>query len=181
MPPVNAQAPPRDGACDVDRYDSLAELALDLRSSWNHATDPVWHRLDPVLWNLTNNPWVVLQTVSRDKLREAMADGAFRKTVDDLLHARRQAPKSLRGFRRRIRTPPSLIARNRRGSNPATPGGSTEARHWTTAAEADWQLSRPYRLTPPNSGTPEEEVASLAVLNDIQRLRRCPHRHSTAQ
>jgi starch phosphorylase len=81
---------PRDGASDVG-FDTLAELALDLRSSWNHATDPVWRRLDPVLWNLTNNPWVVLQTVSRDKVRKAMADAAFRKTVDDLLHSRRQS------------------------------------------------------------------------------------------
>jgi len=80
---------------DVDGFDSLAELALDLRSSWNHATDRVWRRLDPVLWNLTNNPWVVLQAASRDKIREAMADGAFRKIVDDLLQTRRhtaQAP-----------------------------------------------------------------------------------------
>jgi glycogen phosphorylase len=78
-----------DGAREVDGFDWLAELALDLRSSWSHATDPVWRRLDPVLWNLTNNPWVVLQTVSRDKIRQA--DAAFHKTVDDLLHARRQA------------------------------------------------------------------------------------------
>jgi starch phosphorylase len=62
----------RDGALDVDGFDSLAELALNLRSSWNHATDAVWRRLDPALWNLANNPWAVLQTVSRDKLREAI-------------------------------------------------------------------------------------------------------------
>jgi starch phosphorylase len=91
---------PRDRACDVDGFDSLAELALDLRSSWNHATDPVWRRLDPVLWNLTNNPWVVLQTVSRDKLREAMADGAFRKNVDDLLHMRRHAAEATAWFQK---------------------------------------------------------------------------------
>jgi len=84
----------RDGTCDVQGFDALAELALDLRSSWNHATDPVWRRLDPVLWKLTHNPWVVLQTVSRDKLREVMADGAFRKNVEDLLGTRRNAAQS---------------------------------------------------------------------------------------
>ena len=90
--PTSSNSPAlRAGADDVDGYDLLAELALDLRSSWNHATDPLWRRLDPVLWNLTNNPWVVLQTVSRDKLREAMGDDAFRKNVDDLIHARRHA------------------------------------------------------------------------------------------
>jgi hypothetical protein len=36
---------------------SLVELALDLRWSCNHASDEVWRRLDPVLWELTHNPW----------------------------------------------------------------------------------------------------------------------------
>jgi starch phosphorylase len=76
---------------DVEGFDSLSELALDLHSSWNHATDPVWRQLDPVLWGLTRNPWVVLQTVSRDKLQQVLADPAFRKVVDDLRQARRVA------------------------------------------------------------------------------------------
>ena len=67
---------------DIEGFDSLAELALDLRWSWNHATDGVWRQLDPALWEFTHNPWVVLQTVSRDKLRSVLADPAFRKDVD---------------------------------------------------------------------------------------------------
>ena len=46
---------------EIEGFDSLAELALNLRSSWNHATDGVWRQLDPELWELTHNPWVVLQ------------------------------------------------------------------------------------------------------------------------
>ncbi len=76
---------------DVKGFDSLAELALDLRSSWNHATDQVWRRLDPVLWELTRNPWVVLQTVSREKLQHVLADPAFRKHVDEMVQIRRGA------------------------------------------------------------------------------------------
>ncbi|MFO7541241.1 MAG: DUF3417 domain-containing protein [Thiobacillus sp.] len=38
---------------DVAGFDSLSELALDMRSSWNHATDQVWRQLDPDLWELT--------------------------------------------------------------------------------------------------------------------------------
>jgi starch phosphorylase len=76
---------------DVEGFDSLAELALDMRSSWNHATDQVWRQLDPVLWELTHNPWGVLQTVSREKLEAVLADPAFRKNVDDLVQARRDA------------------------------------------------------------------------------------------
>jgi len=41
---------------DVEGFDSLAELALDMRSSWNHATDQVWRQLDPALWEFTHNP-----------------------------------------------------------------------------------------------------------------------------
>jgi starch phosphorylase len=76
---------------DIEGFDSLAELALDLRWSWNHATDEVWRKLEPTLWELTQNPWVVLQTVSRHKLKRVLADPAFRKNVDDLLQAKRQA------------------------------------------------------------------------------------------
>ena len=76
---------------DVEGFDSLAELALDMRSSWNHATDQVWRQLDPVLWEVTHNPWVVLQTVSREKLQQVLADPAFRENVDDLVQVRRDA------------------------------------------------------------------------------------------
>ena len=79
---------------DVQGFDSLAELALNMRWSWNHATDDLWRQLDPALWEFTQNPWVVLQTVSRDKLRRVSADPAFRKKVDALVQARRQATEA---------------------------------------------------------------------------------------
>jgi starch phosphorylase len=79
---------------DVEGFDSLAELALDMRWSWNHATDEVWRQLNPALWEFTQNPWVVLQTVSKDKLQRVSADPAFRKRVDALVQARRQAAKA---------------------------------------------------------------------------------------
>ncbi len=79
---------------EIEGFDSLAELALDLRSSWDHATDGVWRQLDPVLWELTHNPWVVLQTVARDQIERVLADPVFRNNVDDLLQARRQALES---------------------------------------------------------------------------------------
>ncbi len=74
----------------VAGFDSLAELALDMRWSWNHATDGVWRALDPVLWEITRNPWVVLQTVSRNQLERVLADPGFRKNVDDLLRTVRR-------------------------------------------------------------------------------------------
>lgn len=76
---------------DVEGFDALAELALDMRWSWNHAADRLWRKLDTELWDLTQNPWVVLQTVSRDKLQHILDDPVFRKDVDDQLQAKRQA------------------------------------------------------------------------------------------
>jgi glycogen phosphorylase len=67
---------------DIKGFDSLAELALDMRSSWNHAADDLWRQLDPVLWELTHNPWLVLQTVARDRLECLLANSVFRDKVD---------------------------------------------------------------------------------------------------
>ncbi len=74
---------------DIAGFESLAELALDMRSSWNHTADEVWRQLDPTLWELTHNPWVVLQTISRQKLQQELADPAFRRNIDELVQARR--------------------------------------------------------------------------------------------
>ena len=56
---------------NLEGYDSLAELALNMRSSWDHATDEVWQKLDPVLWERTHNPWGVLNTIPKDRLERA--------------------------------------------------------------------------------------------------------------
>ncbi|MBK7364288.1 MAG: alpha-glucan family phosphorylase [Nitrosomonas sp.] len=79
---------------DVDGFDSLAELALDMRSSWNHATDQLWRQLDPVLWELTHNPWAIIQTASREKLQRLLTDTAFRKNIDNLVQTRRDEAKA---------------------------------------------------------------------------------------
>ncbi|MGC9973129.1 MAG: alpha-glucan family phosphorylase [Bryobacteraceae bacterium] len=79
---------------EIEGFDSLAELALDMRWSWNHATDEVWRQLDPGLWEITHNPWVVLQTVSRDRIECVLGDPVFRKNVDDLVEASRQAARA---------------------------------------------------------------------------------------
>jgi starch phosphorylase len=86
---------------NVEGFDSLAELALDLRWSWNHTTDEVWRKLDAALWELTQNPWVVLQTVSQDKLKSVLADPAFRKTIDDLLRCKHQAAEAPAWFQQK--------------------------------------------------------------------------------
>jgi glycogen phosphorylase len=77
---------------EVEGFDSLAELALDMCWSWSHSDDDVWREIDPELWQLTRNPWVVSQTVSRDRLKRVLAEPVFRKEIDDF--NRRQTPGS---------------------------------------------------------------------------------------
>jgi starch phosphorylase len=87
-------------AAGIDGFDSLKDLALNLRWSWNHATDEVWRELDPKLWEITNNPWVVLRTASRDKIEQVLADPVFRKKVDGLVEARRHATEAPAWFQK---------------------------------------------------------------------------------
>jgi starch phosphorylase len=96
---------------EVEGFDTLAELALDLRWSWNHASDDVWRQLDPALWDLTHNPWGILQTLSRNQIESMIADPVFRKRVDDLIHARRQAAEAPAWFQQNhAQTPLTSVA-----------------------------------------------------------------------
>jgi glycogen phosphorylase len=74
---------------DTEAFDSLTELALNMRSTWNHSADQLWRQLNPKLWDVTQNPWIVLQTVSQEKLHSLLAEPTFRKVIDSLLQQRR--------------------------------------------------------------------------------------------
>src|SRR5579864_748473 len=69
---------------DAAISDALTDLALDLRWSFNHSADQLWERLDPELWELTHNPWVLLQTVSRERLQAVTSEPRFQKLLVDL-------------------------------------------------------------------------------------------------
>jgi starch phosphorylase len=71
--------------------EGLAEAGLDLRWSWSHTTDPIWERIDPELWNLTRNPWLILQSVSFSRLKTLAQEPAFRQQVDEALKQHRNA------------------------------------------------------------------------------------------
>ena len=85
---------------DIEGIDSLAELALDIRWSWYHAADKIWQQLDPALWELTHNPWIVLQTVSRDHLERQMADPAFRGKINELMKSEENLASRLTWFQK---------------------------------------------------------------------------------
>ncbi len=85
----------------IEGVDALAELALNLHWSWNHATDELWERLDRELWEDTQNPWVILQTVSKDKIEAALATPKFRKLLDDLLRQNRKSYDAAAWFQKK--------------------------------------------------------------------------------
>lgn len=85
---------------------ALVELALDLRNCWSHSTDPLWSKLEPELWALTHNPWVVLQTASRTKLEALQADHKLHKQVRELVESQRQTLGSPAWFQNVHRTSP---------------------------------------------------------------------------
>lgn len=70
--------------------ETLGELALDLRNCWHHTTDPLWSEIDPELWALTHNPWLVLQTASPTRIKALERDPRFRRQVHELAHNQRE-------------------------------------------------------------------------------------------
>src|SRR5262249_6063522 len=75
---------------DVAGVEQLVELALDLRSTWEHSADELWGQLDTELWALTHNPWLVPQTLARTPPQETLRAPGFRTRPHALL-ARRPA------------------------------------------------------------------------------------------
>ena len=55
----------------------LAEFALDLRWTWSHAGDALWQTIDPKIWKKTQNPWMLLQNVSTERLESLVKDQTF--------------------------------------------------------------------------------------------------------
>jgi glycogen phosphorylase len=65
--------------------DALAELALNLHWSWNHGSDEIWESLDSELWEATQNPWLILRTVSKEKIKSLLAAPELRQRIQELL------------------------------------------------------------------------------------------------
>ncbi|HTU45437.1 MAG TPA: alpha-glucan family phosphorylase [Bryobacteraceae bacterium] len=80
--------------------DELTELALNLRWSWNHSADELWAVLDPELWELTQNPWVMLQTVSRDKLEAITSQSGFQQKLSRLIQEKRHDEQTAAWFQK---------------------------------------------------------------------------------
>jgi starch phosphorylase len=75
---------------DVDGFDTLVDLALNLRWSWSHGEEELWEPLDPELWELTHNPWLVLLTTSLSRLKSLMGDPSYRSKVEEAARTKQQ-------------------------------------------------------------------------------------------
>lgn len=84
----------------VDRsvMELLNELALNLGWSWSHSTDELWRQLDHDLWNTTHNPWVMLQTISPEKLRAVTSTPEFRRSLDQVLENKTSSEEAATWF-----------------------------------------------------------------------------------
>lgn len=69
----------------------LVDLALDLRWSWSHSSDALWQELAPELWEVTRNPWYILQSMSRSRLEEVATDRDFVRLLERHLETRVEA------------------------------------------------------------------------------------------
>jgi glycogen phosphorylase len=101
----------RNLSTEIEEYILLSRLALDMRSTWNHAADEIWRQLDAELWERTQNPWVVLQSVSQDKLINTLANPEFRKIVDNLVQTRQEVVEQPAWFQKaHPKSPLSCVA-----------------------------------------------------------------------
>ncbi len=78
------------------RLKGLDFLATDLRFTWSYTTDYLWEKLDPDLFAITRNPWLVLLSTSSEKLQELAADEEYCEKIAWLLRreeASRTAPR----------------------------------------------------------------------------------------
>jgi starch phosphorylase len=83
------------------RLKGLEFLATDLRFTWSHTADFLWQKLDPDLFALTGNPWLVLLSTSPEKLNELAADDEYCERIAWLLQREEASRTAPRWFSRR--------------------------------------------------------------------------------
>jgi len=67
--------------------EALTDLALDLRWTWSHAGDALWAFIEPHLWEQAENPFVILQNLTRPRLEELNGNPSFRERLQHVVAA----------------------------------------------------------------------------------------------
>ena len=81
-----------------ESLEGLTDLATDLRWSWSHSADVLWERIDPEIWAVTRNPWLILQSVSTAHLEKLAEDRDFQELVENHVKAHRETLKETGWF-----------------------------------------------------------------------------------
>jgi len=63
---------------------------VDLRWNWNHSADALWNEVDPELWADTGDPWLILESVSSERLAELATEPGFLAHLQEQLAERRR-------------------------------------------------------------------------------------------
>ena len=74
----------------LEKLGMLETLARDLRWADDPRAEHLWAKLDPRLWELTENPWFVLQSTPANRVRGLLDDKTFAAELDELFAMRKQ-------------------------------------------------------------------------------------------
>ncbi|NPA95226.1 MAG: glycosyltransferase family 1 protein [Thermodesulfobacteria bacterium] len=83
-----------------EKLKGLAELAVDMRWSWDRNAEELWRRIDSEMWDATGNPWFILESVSQDKLDELAKDESFLELIKRQLNRMKQAQEQPAWFQK---------------------------------------------------------------------------------
>ncbi|MCG6897907.1 MAG: alpha-glucan family phosphorylase [Thiocapsa sp.] len=81
-----------------DALAGLVDLAVDLRWSWSHCADALWRCVDAELWDATGDPWLILESVSQNRLDELAADPRFLRDLAEQVASRENQLKQQTWF-----------------------------------------------------------------------------------
>ena len=90
----------REAIESIPGVEELSELALDMWWSWSHASDKLWGRIDPELWEITRNPQAVLHAASPARLRQLLDDKSFREELVGLRENQKNESESAGWFQK---------------------------------------------------------------------------------
>ncbi|MBN1974519.1 MAG: alpha-glucan family phosphorylase, partial [Sedimentisphaerales bacterium] len=90
--------------------EGLAELGLDLRWSWSHKSDVLWEQINSELWDLTRNPWLILQSISGRRLKELAGNKYFKQELQEQVEQYRKYLKDETWFSRTQKNSSMTIA-----------------------------------------------------------------------
>ena len=77
---------------DLDGLDVLISVAIDLSYTGDHLAEKIWATLHPALWEQTQSPWVILKTVSLERLKEFLAETGTQENLKNIQAGKQQGP-----------------------------------------------------------------------------------------